>query len=215
MEEKKLTEKESLELIASMISNTRKHLTRGEGNMLLFWGYLCVIVALLNFILTYIYVQYGMVSYIPISDKIIWWLIPIIGIPYTLIKNKKIANTRKVLTYTDKLSISLWNYVLWLAVATIIIGAIFFISGMSVWYVMFIFTFFVVGMAVSVQGMIIKEKSMIWGGAFSVLSGGFIVVGHLIGTYWLGMFNGIIFIISFVVMMIIPGYILNYKAKRE
>ena len=215
MEEKKLTEKESLELIASMISNTRKHLTQGEGNMLLFWGYLCVSVALLNFILSYLYIQHGCVKYIPITDKTLWWLIPIIGIPYTFIKNRKTTKTRNVLTYTDKLSISLWNYVLCIAVATIIMGAIFFISGMSVWNVMFVFTFFVVGMAVSVQGMIIKEKSMIWGGAFSVMSGGFLVVGNLIGNTWLGMFNGIVFIISFVVMMIIPGYILNYKAKRK
>ena len=212
MEEKRLTEKESMELIAAMISKTKQHLTKGKGNMLLFWGYLCVTVALLNFFLSYL--QYGRGIHIPVSEKLTWWLIPVIGIPYTLIKNKRDTQKRDVLTYTDKLSITLWNYVLWLAVATIIIGALFFISGMNVGYVMFVFTFFVIGMAVSVQGMIIKEKSMIWGGAFSVLSGGFLVISHIVGYYCLAMFYSIIFIISFILMMIIPGHIINYKAKK-
>ena len=213
MEDKKLTEKESMELIAAMISNTKRHLTLGAGNMLLFWGYLSVSVAVVASILSYLNGVAGI--RIPVSANLVWWLIPLMGIPCTLVRNKKNTGRRKVLTYTDKLTVSLWNYVLWLAMATILLGAIFFISGLSVWYVMLIFTYFVVGMAVSVQGMIIKEKSMIWGGAFSVLCGGFIVVGMITGTHWLGGFNGLLFIISFIVMMIIPGHILNRKASLE
>ncbi len=45
MEEKKLTEKESLELIAEMIRNTKSKLELGDGNILLLWGYLSVGVA--------------------------------------------------------------------------------------------------------------------------------------------------------------------------
>lgn len=75
-----------------------------------------------------------------------------------------------------------------------------------------LFAFFVVGMAVSMQGMIIREKSLILGGAFSVISGGFIVAGMIAGVYWLWMFSSPLFIISFIVMMIIPGHILNRKA---
>ena len=213
MEDKNLSERESLELITSMIANTREQLTRGAGNILLFWGYLCVAVDLLSFVCTYMHCVKGI--YMPFSLQLIWWLIPIIGIPYTLYARKRKALLRNVTTYTNRLTASLWNYVLWLALAAFIVGAVFLISGFRVWYIMTLFAFFVVGMAVSVQGMIIREKSMMLGGAFSVISGGFVVAGIIAGAHWLWMFASPLFIISVIVMMIIPGHILNYKAKQE
>ncbi|MCM1505160.1 MAG: hypothetical protein NC127_08180 [Muribaculum sp.] len=213
MQDKKLTPADSMELITTMIAATRRHFTKGEGNMLLFWGYLCVIVAVLSIMCGYI--QYGTGTDIPFPSGLVWWAIPIIGIPYTIAINHKNRTKRKVVTYTDTMTITLWNYVLLLAIAAIAIGMIFYISGFSVWYVMELFTFFVVGMASSVQGIIIKEKSMIYGGAFSVLSGGFLIAGLIGGCYWLQSYSSYLFIISFIVMMIIPGHILNHKANTE
>ncbi|MDE6653062.1 MAG: hypothetical protein K2K37_01575 [Muribaculaceae bacterium] len=214
MEDKKITPQESMELIANMIANTREQLlTRGAGNMLLFWGYLCVAVALLSYLYTYLHLGKGID--IPFSPQLIWWLIPVIGIPYTLYARRRKALLRNVSSYTDRLTASLWNYVLWLALAAFVVGALFLFSGFRVWYIMMLFAFFVVGMAVSMQGMIIREKSLILGGAFSVISGGFIVAGMIAGVYWLWMFSSPLFIISFIVMMIIPGHILNRKAARN
>ena len=39
MEEKKLSEQESLELISQMIRSTRKNMEVGSGNQFLYWGY--------------------------------------------------------------------------------------------------------------------------------------------------------------------------------
>ena len=39
MEEKKLSEQESLELISQMIRSTRKNMEGGSGNQFLYWGY--------------------------------------------------------------------------------------------------------------------------------------------------------------------------------
>ena len=50
MEDKKMTEKESLELITSMIQRTRERYV-GDGNIMLMWGYLSVAVAALVWIL--------------------------------------------------------------------------------------------------------------------------------------------------------------------
>ena len=47
MEEKILSEKESLELISKMISETKNKLERGGGNIFLLWGYLGVCVSLI------------------------------------------------------------------------------------------------------------------------------------------------------------------------
>lgn len=46
MEDRKLNERESLELIAQMIRNTRRNLDAGGGNMFLLWGYTGVVVTL-------------------------------------------------------------------------------------------------------------------------------------------------------------------------
>ena len=46
MEDKKMTEKESLELITSMIQRTRERYV-GDGNIMLMWGYLTVAVTAL------------------------------------------------------------------------------------------------------------------------------------------------------------------------
>lgn len=50
MEDKKLTEKESLEVITSMIARTKARYL-GSGNILLMWGYLVVFVSILVWIL--------------------------------------------------------------------------------------------------------------------------------------------------------------------
>ena len=51
MEDRKLTEKESLEVITSMIARTKQRYI-GDGNIMLMWGYLCVAVAAAIWILT-------------------------------------------------------------------------------------------------------------------------------------------------------------------
>ncbi len=50
MEDKKLTEQESLELITTMIRRTRERYI-GDGNIMLMWGYLSAAVAALVWIM--------------------------------------------------------------------------------------------------------------------------------------------------------------------
>lgn len=51
MKERKLTEKESLEVITSMISRTKERYMMGDGNIMLMWGYLILTVTALIWIL--------------------------------------------------------------------------------------------------------------------------------------------------------------------
>lgn len=212
MEERKLTPEESMDLITSMIKNTTKHFTKGEGNMLLFWGYLCIAVIILKEICSYLKFVKGIdIPFVPYN---ILWLIPLIGIPYTLYAKRRDNQTRKVLTYTDKISGMLWSYALWLALAAFLIGLFFFIAGFPAWYVMELYAFFVIGMAVSMQGIIIGEKSMIYGGAFSVICGGIIVVGRTYQIVPIVMVSSLLLMLSIILMMIIPGHILNHKTDK-
>ena len=49
MEEKKLSEQESLELISQMIRSTRKNMEVGSGNQFLYWGYFTAALSVLLF----------------------------------------------------------------------------------------------------------------------------------------------------------------------
>lgn len=53
MEEKKISEQESLELINQMIEQTRRDSTVGSGNTFLIWGYVCMVVSLAVFVAAY------------------------------------------------------------------------------------------------------------------------------------------------------------------
>ena len=71
MEERNISAQESLEIITSMINNSRKRLHLGDGNILLLWGYLTVAVAALVTTLL-------IITHNPVFNWL-WFLIMIIG----------------------------------------------------------------------------------------------------------------------------------------
>lgn len=97
MEEKKISEQESLELINQMIEQTRRDSTVGSGNTFLIWGYVCMVVSLAVFVAAY-------------TGPGAWgWLylgIPVMGGTATLIAGRKKKNAPS--TYTSKSINSIW-----------------------------------------------------------------------------------------------------------
>lgn len=97
MEEKKISEQESLELINQMIEQTRRDSTVGSGNTFLIWGYVCMVVSLAVFVAAY-------------TGPGAWgWLylgIPVLGGAATLIAGRKKKNVPS--TYTSKSINSIW-----------------------------------------------------------------------------------------------------------
>ena len=73
MEERKLNEKESLELIAQMIQNTKNRMETNCGMPFLLWGYTTVFTSLLVWLLV-TYTQNNNWQYL-------WFMLPIIGEP--------------------------------------------------------------------------------------------------------------------------------------
>jgi len=71
MEERKLNEKESLELIAQMIQNTKNRMETNCGMPFLLWGYTTVFTSLLVWLLV-TYTQNNNWQYL-------WFMLPIIG----------------------------------------------------------------------------------------------------------------------------------------
>ena len=87
-------------------------------------------------------------------------------------------------------------------------------GGRDCWLAMLVFGLLIVGIAVAIQGIIIKEKSLIAGGAVGVISGA-LVMCFAIGGISLSIWWAFPLIaVSFISMLIVPGHILNYKARK-
>lgn len=208
MEERKITEAESVEIITSMISRTKDRLVKGSGNILLMWGYLIVTVAALIWVL--------LVTTGNHAVNWLWFLIWIIGGIATPIMAKRKRMETGATSYTDRLTSNMWSVVGLTAIAsTILCLGFLFIAGKDSWNMMFAFALIIVPMAEIMQGLVIKEISLIAGGSIGLLIGLFTmccISAHvaLLATWFMPLF-----IIAFAAMMIVPGHILNSKAKRE
>lgn len=208
MEERKITEAESVEIITSMISRTKDRLVKGSGNILLMWGYLIVTVAALIWVL--------LVTTKNPAVNWLWFLIWIIGGIATPVMAKRKRMETGAISYTDRLTSNMWSVVGFTAIAsTFLCLGFLFVAGKDSWSMMFAFALIVVPMAEIMQGLVIKENSIIAGGAIGLLIGLFTmccISAHiaLMATWFMPLF-----IIAFAAMMIVPGHILNSKAKRE
>lgn len=206
MEERKLTEKESLEVITSMIAQTKERYI-GNGNIMLMWGYLIVSVAALIWTLL-------VITHNP-SWNWLWYLIWIIGGIATPIMAKKEQRKRGVKNYSDTLTSRIWSTVGFSAIAaTAICLAMLLVKGIDAWSSMFALALIIVPFGEIAQGIVVKEKSLVVGGAIGLCVGLFTmacIAGHVVmyATWFMPMF-----IIAFIAMMIIPGHILNGKAKK-
>lgn len=207
MEERKLTEKESLEIITSMIARTRERYI-GDGRIMLMWGYLTVVLTAI------IWTLIG-VTHNPVWNWL-WFLLWIIGGTLTPIMDKKMQHEKGVKNYSDTVTSRIWSTVGFSAiVATAICLAFLLVGGIDAWSMMFAIALVIVPFAEIASGIVVKEKSLIIGGAIGLSAGLFTmacIAGHvaLYASWFMPLF-----ILVWVVMMIIPGHIINYKAKKQ
>lgn len=207
MEERKLTEKESLEIITSMIARTRERYI-GDGRIMLMWGYLTVVITAI------IWTLIG-VTHNPVWNWL-WFLLWIIGGTLTPIMDKKMQHEKGFKNYSDTVTSRIWSTVGFSAiVATAICLAFLLVGGIDAWSMMFAIALVIVPFAEIASGIVVKEKTLIIGGAIGLSAGLFTmacIAGHvaLYASWFMPLF-----IIVWVVMMIIPGHIINYKAKKQ
>ena len=192
MEERKLSEKESLELIAQMIRNTQQKLEKGNGLPFLTWGYTTIAVSLLVW---YLFSTTGNPHW-----NYLWFLIPAIGYPAMMWVLKK--QEKGIATYIDKIIAYIW-IVFGVAGFAVSASAVFF------WQMPILFiVLLMMGMGTAITGMVIKFKPII----FSGFAGIFLSFLCLVIK---GYESILVFAAIFLIMMVIPGHILNYKSRKR
>ena len=90
----------------------------------------------------------------------------------------------------------------------------FMLFGYNVWILMFMYAFVIVGFGAAVQGVVIREGSLIFGGIFGILAGGFVVCCVMSGIPLRHVWVIPLYMFCFLLMTVIPGHIINRKAKR-
>ncbi|WP_036878356.1 hypothetical protein [Xylanibacter oryzae] len=205
MEEKKIDEKESIELILQMIQSTKEYIGIGNGNHFLYWGYFTAILAV---VIQSIYELTGwrQCGWLWMLMFVFWIFMSIIG--------KRKCNP--VMTYTNKVI----NHV-WYAIGTMFLVTFAVIFTLGIIYnnyksldLMMPLSSLYVGIGVSTTGIIIQDKVT----AYLPLTG--IGIGlYLLAALYQGLSleipANLLFGLSFVLIMIIPGHVLNKKENKE
>lgn len=207
MEERELTEKESLEVITSMIARTRRRYM-ADGNILLMWGYLTVAVAALIWTLL-------AVTRNPVWNWL-WFLIWIVGGILTPIMSRRNELKNGVKSYSDSLTSQIWSTVGYCAIAsTFMCLGFLLVKGIDAWSMMFAFALIIVPFGEIASGIVVSEKSLIAGGAVGMLAGIFTIcciAGRVaLQASWFMP----IFIVAFAAMMILPGHAINHKSHKK
>lgn len=207
MEERRLTEKESLALIAEMIQNTKNRIQVGDGNHMLIWGYVSVAVAIIVYSIL-------MLTAEPLWNWL-WFLIPVIGYPLLFVEKRRQKSVPTAKTYVDKVSAGIWRIVGALAVVGMLLCVVFMFSGYNCWIIMMIYAFVVVGFGIAVQGIVIYEKSLVAGGMFSIIAGSVVTCCAICRIPLTVDWVLPLYIVAFVLMLIVPGHIINRKAIKS
>lgn len=199
MEDKKLNEKESLELITQMIQNTRRNLDAGSGNLFLTWGYVGAIVTLV--ILAGVYW----------TKNPAWmhgfWAIPVLGYAISILLERK--RKRRAKGYSDTVLMEIWAMLgclcMGLVIATTFTKQYEFILPLCG---------LIISLGSIITGIVVRYKSFCLFSVVGLAIGLYMVIAAMqnAASTYLSLFC---FVALTVFSMIIPGHMLNYAAKNE
>lgn len=191
MENKQLSEKESLQLIAQMIQQSQYRLAKNAGTPFLIWGYMTAILSLVIWMLIR--------ETANPQWNFLWLLLPAVCYPLMTYLNRR--NEQMVKTYIDRIIGQVWTV---FGIAGILISGV----AMFLWHIPILFIILLLmGMGTALSGMIIKVRVLtICGALGALLSVGCLMIG--------GVDQLIFFATAFLIMMVIPGHALNRMAAQ-
>lgn len=207
MRTENMTQQESLTLIAEMIKQTKRRYSLEDGNSFLVWGYLSVVTCIVTEVV-------GLITQSPWAHML-WFFIPILGFAYT-IWSKRGEEKGYVQTYTDRIVNRTWSIVGYSAwVLSVICGVFHYFTSPAVWGMMMIYAFLIVGLGVLFTGIVLEEKSLMFGGCVGALCGVILICAFIVDIHLSDRWVLLMYILSFTLMMIVPGHIIRAKARRQ
>lgn len=192
MEEKPITQNESLLIIESMIETTKKKITKLDSYYSLMWGYLVLIASFLNYYL--LSAGFGWESHLA-------WCLMLVGAIASIALGLKQKNSQKITTYFDKVLVYLWSG--FVICILILVFNIQFINFQIIPLILLLY-----GIALFVNGGMLKFTPQIIGAIVAW-------IGSLI-AFRVEMKEQLLITAAVVVIAyIIPGHILYIKAQKD
>ena len=189
MEAKNFTSKESLELIAQMISETKKGIAAGSGNPFLCYGYTALAISVATFL-------------IPQLPAVILWA-----------KDRK--GKPEVVSYIDKMISNTWTVVLELMILSLIVIVFSGLaSGVINLQLMLPLALIFVCTGTLITSLTINEGSITGMTCISFAMPVLLLLSMVSGDEYLPIWN-LAGGLSFLFSLVIPGHILNYKARKS
>ena len=194
MENRKLNETQSIELITQMIKNTQRNIVVGSGNQFIVWGVsilsASVIVTILN-----LFIDNHLCNFA-------WFIIPVIGCAW----NKGVKYKEKLFTYVDKILKYIWITCGFFCVLTpVFIGISYHFNSIKLLYSIIPFIeLLIVSIGVTISGLVLDTKYIVVSGfgGFIVSFMTFINIPHIIP---------LTYAIWAIVCVIIPGIYIRNK----
>ncbi|MCF8360230.1 MAG: hypothetical protein K9H26_15860 [Prolixibacteraceae bacterium] len=193
MEEKTMSEKESLELISSMIKKTQQNLENSNGRPFLIWGYTTVFVSLLVYFVVSKTNNY--------HYHLLWFLIPLIGITLMMLTRKKRDKKQHVVTFLAQAILKVWTVV---GIAAMLVAVGSFFANIPILGIMLL----LMGMGTMITGLLIRFNLIVISGIIGML---FSALPFVVQQ----MEQILIFGAIFLLIMVIPGHVLNYKSRKS
>ncbi|MCA6437418.1 MAG: hypothetical protein IM600_17450 [Bacteroidetes bacterium] len=192
MEDKQLNPNESIQLIEQMIRSTKNKLA-DDGVLLIFWGWLVVVSALVNYVgLQFQYENSGLV----------WAILMPVGGIFSALYGRYQNKQRNVKTALDGYLSYLWAGFGIALVITLVCG---FSYGIKPVYFSLMILY---GLATFVSGGLLGFKPLIYGGIASFICA-------VVSIFLSEMDQLLIIIIALLASYIIPGHLLRSKFKSQ
>ena len=202
MEERKFTEKESIELISQMISASRQRLQKGSGNPFLCYGYTSVAISAATFLLTRFSGSWAW--------NLLWMLM---FIPAIVLWVKDRDSKPEVTSYIDRMLTNTWKVVLMLMVLSlaVILGSGFG-SGTINLMLMLPLALIFVCTGTLITGLTIGEGSIVGMTTIAFVMPVLLLSGMISGDGYLPVWN-LAGGFSFLFSLVIPGHIINHRSS--
>lgn len=137
-------------LISQMIEATKQRIAMPDLRISVLWATLSIVSATIVLVVS-------LVSYNPLIN-LVWFAIPVIGIPANIVMARKSGATKGAKTVIDTISDKIWKSVGLIAILQTIACIIFNLLGYpQAWLTMFFYAFIVVGFGAAMTGIILKE----------------------------------------------------------
>lgn len=208
MEEKKITEQESLELISQMIQQTQQRIAVGAGKPFIAWGVIMMVVATI--------IAFGILF----TGKGMWmwgyFAIPILGCIYNYVNKRKVAKTEKaqMKTYIEENLEHVWNCIGFILFVYPLLVLVLRTDEPKAWIGMYFLGVFMPTIGSYITGLMLKIRHFSYyinlplGMCLLLLSDLFI------NNVMTNKYNFLFALITFF-SLIVPGIIINKEARKN